>query len=203
MAGRATAIFPYSCYGALTTSNPACGWPPNGQVNGSWQANGSVSEDSFVVEFAIGVRRLQLEPGEKLAFPVLHTGLFQGGSRGGTNAVRRYVFNELQPDCDGERPYGKVHYWTYNGLQNEIDTDGLLRQADRAAELGIEVFEVDAGWHGDFAATVGDWRDVDRTKFPDGLEPLAEHVRKLGMDFGLWFEPEKAQARNLGLHHAT
>ncbi len=64
--------------------------------------------------------------------------------------------------------------------------------ADAAARIGIERFVLDDGWfhrrHDDRAA-LGDWWP-DSGKFPDGLGPLIAHVRALGMEFGLWVEPE-------------
>ncbi|UOF88684.1 alpha-galactosidase [Fodinisporobacter ferrooxydans] len=59
-------------------------------------------------------------------------------------------------------------------------------------ELGIELFVLDDGWFGkrdDDISSLGDWF-VDRNKLPKGLEDLAGRVRNLGMQFGLWFEPE-------------
>ncbi|MFG1703197.1 alpha-galactosidase [Nonomuraea sp. M3C6] len=70
--------------------------------------------------------------------------------------------------------------------------DRLLELADRAAAVGIERFVLDDGWfrhRRDDRAGLGDWY-VDEDVWPDGLHPLAEHVRKHGMQFGLWFEPE-------------
>lgn len=72
------------------------------------------------------------------------------------------------------------------------DLERLRTIADRAALVGIERFVLDDGWfHGrrDDKAGLGDWW-VDPDVWPDGLTPLAEHVRSLGMQFGLWFEPE-------------
>jgi alpha-galactosidase len=70
--------------------------------------------------------------------------------------------------------------------------DRLLELADRAAAVGVERFVVDDGWfrhrRTDHAG-LGDWY-VDETVWPNGLHPLAERVRKHGMQFGLWFEPE-------------
>lgn len=68
----------------------------------------------------------------------------------------------------------------------------MMALADRAAALGIERFVVDDGWfpaRHDDRAGLGDWQ-VDRAKFPAGLGPLADHVTTLGMEFGLWVEPE-------------
>jgi alpha-galactosidase len=72
------------------------------------------------------------------------------------------------------------------------DLDRLTALADRAAELGVERYVLDDGWfrhRRDDTAGLGDWY-VDETVWPDGLTPLIDHVRGLGMQFGLWFEPE-------------
>ncbi|NUR06000.1 MAG: alpha-galactosidase [Nocardioidaceae bacterium] len=72
------------------------------------------------------------------------------------------------------------------------DVDRLTRLADLAARVGVERFVLDDGWflgRRDDRAGLGDWW-VDETVWPHGLGPLADHVRELGMQFGLWFEPE-------------
>ena len=72
------------------------------------------------------------------------------------------------------------------------DLARLREIADRAARVGIERFVLDDGWfHGrrDDTAGLGDWW-VDPDVWPEGLAPIADHVRSLGMQFGLWFEPE-------------
>ena len=72
------------------------------------------------------------------------------------------------------------------------DRDRLLDLADRAAEVGVERFVLDDGWFGarrDDRAGLGDWV-VSAEVWPDGLHPLVDRVRELGMQFGLWFEPE-------------
>jgi alpha-galactosidase len=64
--------------------------------------------------------------------------------------------------------------------------------AARAAALGAERFVLDDGWFGqrdDDTRSLSDWQ-VDPRKYPDGLDPLINHVHSLGMSFGLWFEPE-------------
>ncbi|MFG2074860.1 alpha-galactosidase [Nonomuraea maritima] len=70
--------------------------------------------------------------------------------------------------------------------------DRLLELAERAAAAGIERFVLDDGWfrhRRHDRAGLGDWY-VDEGVWPGGLHPLADRVRKLGMQFGLWFEPE-------------
>ncbi|PWU46489.1 alpha-galactosidase [Micromonospora globispora] len=72
------------------------------------------------------------------------------------------------------------------------DLDRLKGLADRAAEVGVERFVLDDGWfrgRRHDRAGLGDWW-VDDDVWPDGLQPLIDHVRGHGMQFGLWVEPE-------------
>lgn len=64
--------------------------------------------------------------------------------------------------------------------------------ADKAAKIGVERFVLDDGWfegRNDDTTALGDWWP-DPQKYPTGLTPLADHVTGLGMEFGLWLEPE-------------
>ena len=68
----------------------------------------------------------------------------------------------------------------------------LEELAERAAAVGIERFVLDDGWflgRRDDRRGLGDW-SADPEVWPHGLGPLADRVRELGMEFGLWFEPE-------------
>jgi alpha-galactosidase len=73
--------------------------------------------------------------------------------------------------------------------------DTLKALADKAQDSGVERFVVDDGWfmhRRDDTAGLGDWQ-IDPAVWPEGsqsLDALAEYVHKLGMEFGLWFEPE-------------
>jgi alpha-galactosidase len=73
-----------------------------------------------------------------------------------------------------------------------FDADKIEAIAKAGAELGIELFVLDDGWFGkrdDDTTSLGDWF-VDKKKLPDGIADLAERVKRLGLQFGLWFEPE-------------
>ncbi len=81
---------------------------------------------------------------------------------------------------------------TWEAVYFDHDLARLTRLADQAAEMGIERFVLDDGWFGgrrDDTSSLGDW-DVSPEVWPDGLEPLVSHVVGLGLQFGLWFEPE-------------
>ncbi|HLV08590.1 MAG TPA: alpha-galactosidase, partial [Halanaerobiales bacterium] len=74
----------------------------------------------------------------------------------------------------------------------DFDDKRLLEIARVARDLGIELFVLDDGWFGkrnDDSSSLGDWF-VNRDKLPEGLEGLGREINKLGMKFGLWFEPE-------------
>ncbi|WP_211234764.1 alpha-galactosidase [Glycomyces arizonensis] len=81
---------------------------------------------------------------------------------------------------------------TWEAVYFDHDPAYLERLARRAAEVGVERFVLDDGWflgRRDDTAGLGDW-EVDAAVWPEGLEPLATLVHSLGMQFGLWFEPE-------------
>lgn len=85
-----------------------------------------------------------------------------------------------------------VHLNSWEGLYFDQDEPRLMALADRAAAIGVERFVLDDGWfpnRNDDTAGLGDWT-VDLNKYPSGLGPLARHVAALGMEFGLWVEPE-------------
>ncbi len=80
----------------------------------------------------------------------------------------------------------------WEGTYFDFNTDKILDMAEAAAEVDIELFVLDDGWfakRNDDTSSLGDWY-VNEEKLPGGLEYLAEEINKLGMDFGLWFEPE-------------
>ena len=74
----------------------------------------------------------------------------------------------------------------------DFTESSLLKLAKSAKELGIELFVLDDGWFGERnhdKAGLGDY-NVNLKKLPHGLKGLSEKLRAMGLDFGLWFEPE-------------
>lgn len=83
-----------------------------------------------------------------------------------------------------------LNSWEANYFVHE--PAALMAQASAAAALGVERFVLDDGWfkgRDDDRTSLGDWV-VDARKYPQGLGPLIAHVSGLGMEFGLWVEPE-------------
>lgn len=93
---------------------------------------------------------------------------------------------------------------TWEAVYFDHDLDTLLRLAQKSAELGAERFVLDDGWflgRRDDTSSLGDWV-VDPAVWPAGLGPLAARVHELGMQFGLWFEPEMVNLDSeLGRQH--
>ncbi|WP_159881717.1 alpha-galactosidase [Paenibacillus puerhi] len=90
---------------------------------------------------------------------------------------------------DKERPI-LVNNW--EATYFDFDAEKIEAIASEGSELGIELFVLDDGWFGkrdDDTTSLGDWT-VDRAKLPGGLEDLAQRVNRLGLQFGLWVEPE-------------
>jgi alpha-galactosidase len=81
---------------------------------------------------------------------------------------------------------------TWEAVYFDHDLARLKELADTAARIGVERFVLDDGWFGsrrDDRRGLGDWV-VSVDAWPQGLQPLVEHVKGHGMEFGLWFEPE-------------
>ncbi len=101
-------------------------------------------------------------------------------------------FHALVHGMAGARRVRPVVLNTWEAVYFNHDVDTLVSLAERAAEVGVERFVLDDGWFGgrrDDTAGLGDWW-VSPDAHPAGLGPLIERVRALGMEFGIWVEPE-------------
>lgn len=81
---------------------------------------------------------------------------------------------------------------SWEALSFSIDEEKIKELATNASKLGVELFVLDDGWFGkrnNDNAGLGDW-NVNKEKFPNGLNEIIEYINKLGMDFGIWIEPE-------------
>lgn len=74
----------------------------------------------------------------------------------------------------------------------DFNEDKLVSIAEKAHDVGVELFVLDDGWFGernnDYAG-LGDWI-VNEQRLPKGIGSLADRIRGIGLKFGLWFEPE-------------
>jgi len=133
---------------------------------------------------------LCLEPGESYATPEV-IGVWSGdGLNSATHSLHRNVRSRSHhPTVLRPR---KVMLNTWEAVYFDHDLTRLCALADAAANVGVERFVLDDGWFGsrrNDKSGLGDWF-VSPDVYPNGLAPLISHVHKLGMDFGIWLEPE-------------
>ena len=110
-----------------------------------------------------------------------------GMSRRYHDFLRNHVIRSLYKDK--KRPI-LINNW--EATYFDFSTEKLLDIAGKAASLGIEMLVMDDGWFGnrfDDNRALGDWI-VNEKKLPGGLKYLVDGVNRLGMKFGIWFEPE-------------
>jgi alpha-galactosidase len=146
-----------------------------------------------------------LHPGMSLETPVFYGGYSAHGLGGASRLLHHFELEHILPMAGstavktaGAEPKAltpklrPVVYNSWEATEFRVNEAGQMALAEKAAALGIDRFVMDDGWFGqrkDDHAGLGDWY-VNQEKFPHGLKPLIDKVHALGMDFGLWVEPE-------------
>jgi alpha-galactosidase len=162
--------------------------------SGSWQI--SVEQDPMHNVHVVGGFNpfdfgYKLAPGEALQSPVMYGGYTSDGLDGAARLLHRFELTHILPHAPNPR-LRPVLYNSWEATTFNVEQDGQEALAEKAASIGVERFVMDDGWYGqrkDEHAGLGDWY-VNPNKFPHGLKPLIDKVHSLGMDFGLWVEPE-------------
>lgn len=112
---------------------------------------------------------------------------YTGVSKNMHHFIRKHI---LPPQWrDKERP---VLLNSWEASYFNISESKLLKLAKSAKEAGVEMVVLDDGWFGkrnDDAHSLGDWR-VNKEKFPNGISGVAKKIREMGLEFGIWIEPE-------------
>ena len=131
---------------------------------------------------------MSLERGEKIDMPRLVVYETQNARDFDAWKIHR-AFNKLYPR--------RILPVIYNNWLNTFDwirVDDVKAQARTAAELGVELFLIDAGWFGfseSWVKEIGNWEENVNGAFRGRLAEVADCVRSLGMRFGMWIEPER------------
>jgi alpha-galactosidase len=133
----------------------------------------------------------KLEPGETFETPVFVGGYTEAGYGEASRLLHAYeIAHVLPPETAQQiRP---IVYNSWYVTEFNVSYENQSRAAEIAARLGVEIFVMDDGWFGQRyhdRAGLGDWY-VNKEKFPEGLAPLIRRVQELGMEFGIWVEPE-------------
>lgn len=131
-----------------------------------------------------------LNAGESIDTPVVYCG-YTNGFGEMSRQMNQFAINHILPKQFNDKVL-PVLYNSWEATEFDVSVEGQTKLAEIAAKLGVELFVMDDGWFGarnNDRAGLGDWF-VNSEKFPNGLGELVDNVNKLGMDFGLWFEPE-------------
>lgn len=160
--------------------------------SGNWKLTAEVT-DFGQNRISLGVNDWdfvwRLQPGERFETPASLGGFTARGFGAASRHLHDFIRQGVVPRGGELR---RVLYNSWEATTFDVTEAGQVELAEIAAELGVELFVVDDGWfHGRDADTraLGDWWP-DEKKFPNGLQPLIERVKALGMEFGLWVEPE-------------
>jgi alpha-galactosidase len=127
--------------------------------------------------------RTRLRPGEMFETPVVFLGSFHDGFDGAGNVLRRWVREALNNPETWKNPNYPLAVNNSWGGGMAVNEEVALRMIRDSAELGLEMFHVDAGWF----RGVGDWYPNPQ-KFPHGLAAIADSAHQHGLKFGLWVD---------------
>ncbi len=166
----------------------ALGWSGSWQINveTDWRNRVRVTGGYTPFDFSY-----VLAPGESLDTPVFYGGYSNAGIGGASRLLHRFELDSIAPRTEHRR-LRPVLYNSWEATGFDVNEAGQEALAEKAASIGVERFVMDDGWFGERKgdhAGLGDWY-VNSEKFPHGLKPLIDKVHGLGMDFGLWVEPE-------------
>ncbi|SEO89742.1 alpha-galactosidase [Paenibacillus sp. OV219] len=189
-------------------ANPFYTLDPNGQAteksgevyfgalafSGNWKI--TLEKDRLgLVKISAGVNDFDfswdLKPHSNFTTPSFYIGYSNAGFGEASRNLHRLQRQHLLP-APARGELRKVLYNSWDATYFDFDEDLQAKLAVEAASIGVELFVIDDGWFGkrmNDKAGLGDWY-VNPEKFPRGLNGLIEKVNALGMDFGLWVEPE-------------
>ncbi|MFF7994352.1 alpha-galactosidase [Kitasatospora xanthocidica] len=136
----------------------------------------------------LGPGEIRLAPGQTYRTPWTYFAWSGTGLDGLSERLHRHL--RARPGHPRTPRPVTLNTWEAVYFDHRLDT--LTDLAGRAAQVGVERFVLDDGWftgRRDDTAGLGDWT-VDPHLWPNGLHPLVNRVKALGMQFGLWVEPE-------------
>jgi alpha-galactosidase len=168
--------------------------------SGQWEAS-VTRTDAGMLEVEAGFQdvRVCLEPGEEIRSPrILQVVYTDGNADRAHDAFRRTMLAHVLPRIGGEPVTPPIAHLSTSFYElNDTNEANLMSHLRSLDGLGFEVFWLDAYWtRGGFPAGMGNYAlplsaVEPKDRFPHGLGPIAEAVRKAGMGFLMWFEPER------------
>ncbi len=133
----------------------------------------------------------ELAKGESFATPMAIFCHSQDGINGLSKAMHDFVNGHIVPERFAYQDR-LIDYNSWEGCMFDFDEGKIKNLMKLAKKEGMELFVLDDGWFGkrdSDTCSLGDWT-VNKKKLPHGISGLSDYCHKLGMKFGLWFEPE-------------
>lgn len=185
----------------FTLNEAGCGsetqgryWYGSLQYSGNWRvdfekyASGEVQVTSGVNYWDQSVT---LKAGQSMVTPKFVIGYTEGGMENVSLNLVNYTRNQIiHPNH--RKMVRPVLYNSWYATAFDVNEQHQLELAKIAKEIGVEVFVIDDGWFKGRVsdkAGLGDWT-VDKKKFPNGLKSLIDKINAMGLEFGIWIEPE-------------
>jgi len=168
----------------------AIGW------TGQWAASFDRPErGDMAVRAGMEKTHLRLHPGERIRTPRILIMTWKGDREAAHNRWRRLLLHHFVPQHEGRPvrlPIVSQTFDRYWQTRPEWATEaGQLRAVEFAARVGCDTHWLDAAWFpGQFPHGVGNWY-AKPVEFPNGLGPVGKACRERGLDFVVWFEPER------------
>ncbi|HMD18945.1 MAG TPA: alpha-galactosidase [Alloacidobacterium sp.] len=185
--GQQREMIPYTLVERSGSDGKGCGWyigiEFSGRTRIAVERKGDLITGTAGLNPEPGPFRTRIEPGERFETPTVFVGGFQGGADAAGNSLRRWVREGLNHRETIQSPTYPMVVNNSWGSGMQIDESQARTMIRDSAELGFEMFHLDAGWF----RGVGDWVP-DPKKFPNGLASVADYAHKLGLKFGLWMD---------------
>ena len=162
--------------------------------SGMWKIDMAGTKRGLTLDANMHETEIDLAQGRPVESAHGFIGVIDGDEHDVPDAVGRFLLA-----LRGGRSFPRLvtyNPWFVHGVA--VDADLIDREVEVARAIGIEVFQVDAGWYRgageegvyDFTPGVSSYV-VDDEKFPDGLWGVGQRIRDNGMKFALWVEPER------------
>lgn len=177
-------------------TSETCGkvWFGTLQYSGNWRMDfekQSTGEVQVVGGINFWDQSMSLKAGEGFTSPKIIFGYTEQGMQGVSQNLAAYTREKVMP-IGHRNQVRPVLYNSWYATTFHVNEEHQLALAKEAKELGVEMFVIDDGWFKgrvDDRAGLGDWT-VDKNKFPNGLKPMIDKINAMGLDFGIWVEPE-------------
>lgn len=171
--------------------------------SGNYELRVNNSSDNRYAHFYAGIApqttEYILEPKEVFTTPKLAFTLSNEGMSGVSRNFHRWArYEGWLHQGDQTR---KILLNSWEGVYFDINEEGMFQMMEDIKSMGGELFVMDDGWFGDKyqrnddVTTLGDWM-VDKKKLPNGVASLVRKAKSLGIEFGIWIEPESSNTKS-------